>query len=126
MPLPRSFSSLAGALPYLEHRLAYIGGKWCAASSNDTFQVKNPTNGDSLGLVANIGAKETEEAIVQANDAFHKWKKTTSKVCVLYKCTLFVAMPGVEIYWTFSYVFVSNLIYNIFVCTVYTKYICSN
>lgn len=67
-------------LPFVEKHLAYIGGEWCKAADNATFEVQNPANGEVLGSVANVGKAEAQEAIVKANDAFHSWKKTTVKV----------------------------------------------
>ena len=80
MFLSRAMSSLAPTLPFLEQRLAYIGGKWCTASDNGTFGVTNPANGEQLGNVANVGRVEAQQAILKADEAFQKWKKTTAKV----------------------------------------------
>ena len=80
MSLSRALSNKASVLPYLEKRLAYIGGQWWKATDNATFDVKNPANGEYLGSVANVGEFEAQEAVLKANKAFHLWKKTTVKV----------------------------------------------
>ena len=79
MSLSRALSNKASMLPYLEKRLAYIGGQWCMAAGNATFDVKNPANGEYLGSVANVGESEAQEAVLKADKAFHLWKKTTVK-----------------------------------------------
>ena len=73
-------SNKAFVLPFLEKRLAYIGGQWCKASDNATFDVKNPANGECLGSVANVGKSEAQEAVLKASKAFQSWKRTTVKV----------------------------------------------
>jgi succinate-semialdehyde dehydrogenase/glutarate-semialdehyde dehydrogenase len=80
MSYSRALSNKAFVLPYLEKRLAYIGGQWCKAGDNATFDVKNPANGEILGSVANVGEAEAQDAVLKANKAFHTWKRTTVKV----------------------------------------------
>ena len=82
MSYSRALSNKAFVLPFLEKQLAYIGGQWCKASDNATFDVRNPANGEFLGSVANAGEAEAQEAVLKANKAFHNWKRTTVKVCM--------------------------------------------
>ena len=83
MSSSRTLSNTSFVLPFLEKRLAYIGGQWCKAGDNATFEVKNPANGEFLGSVANVGEPEAQDAVIKANKAFHQWKKTTVKVILL-------------------------------------------
>lgn len=69
-------------LPYLKNYKAYIGGKWKAASSNTTFPVFNPANGEKLADVSNSGQTDVREAVQEAAQAFHSWKQKTAKVFV--------------------------------------------
>ena len=78
--MSRGLSSKVPVLPFLEKQLAYVGGQWCKASDDTTFNVNNPANGDVLGSVANVGEVEAQKAVLEANKAFHIWKKTTVKV----------------------------------------------
>ena len=82
--MSRALSNKVSALPFLEKQLAYIGGQWCKASDNATFHVTNPANGDILGSVANAGETEAQKAVLEANKAFHTWKRTTVKVACKY------------------------------------------
>ena len=37
----------------------YVDGAWADAESGKTIPVKNPANGEVLGTIPNMGAKET-------------------------------------------------------------------
>ena len=54
-----------------------INGQWVAGSSR--FEVTDPSNGQHLTTVANLGAQEAEQAIVAANAAWPAWKSKTAK-----------------------------------------------
>ncbi len=56
---------------------AYINGEWVSGSK--TFDVVNPSTGDVIASVADLGAKETESAIKAAKDAFPAWAAKTAK-----------------------------------------------
>ena len=59
--------------------LAYIGGKWVESQSNKKFKVFNPSTGDLIASVPDMGAGDTKEAIEKAHDAFQSWSKKTAK-----------------------------------------------
>jgi len=42
--------------------------------------VTNPTTGEVIGCLADMGAEETEQAILAAYRAFYSWHNTTAKV----------------------------------------------
>ncbi|XP_028410791.1 uncharacterized protein LOC114533470 [Dendronephthya gigantea] len=95
MSYSRALSSKT--LPFLEKQLAYIGGEWCKAADNATFEVKNPANGEVLGSVANVGKAEAQEAVSKASNAYHTWKKTTVKErCLLMKKWYRLLMENIE------------------------------
>ena len=54
-----------------------INGQWVAGSSR--FEVTDPSNGQHLTTVANLGAQEAEQAIAAANAAWPAWKSKTAK-----------------------------------------------
>ena len=56
---------------------AYVNGEW--VSAGDTTEVTNPSNGEVLGHVPNLGKKETEEAIEAAHKALPEWSAMLAK-----------------------------------------------
>lgn len=52
---------------------SYIGGKWCAAASGETFAVADPASGECLGDVASLSAEESAGAVDTAQAAFAEW-----------------------------------------------------
>ncbi|WP_085026419.1 NAD-dependent succinate-semialdehyde dehydrogenase [Ensifer aridi] len=64
--------------PSLFTELCYIGGNWVGASNATTFPVDNPATGEVIGNVPNCGARDTEEAIAAADQAFKAWRKKTA------------------------------------------------
>ncbi|MDR5758478.1 NAD-dependent succinate-semialdehyde dehydrogenase [Caballeronia sp. LZ035] len=65
--------------PTLLRHAAYIDGEWQQADNNETFEVKNPATGESLGSVPKMGKTETCRAIEAANAAWPAWRKKTAK-----------------------------------------------
>lgn len=57
----------------------YINGEWRDADSGRTFSVDNPGTGKELGVVPDMGAQETREAIAAANAALPAWRGKTAK-----------------------------------------------
>ncbi|KAF1866909.1 hypothetical protein Lal_00018295 [Lupinus albus] len=55
-----------------------IGGKWSDAYDGKTIKVYNPATGESIADVAYMGARETNDAISSAYDAFSSWSKITA------------------------------------------------
>ncbi|GAB4836739.1 Succinate-semialdehyde dehydrogenase, mitochondrial [Ancistrocladus abbreviatus] len=55
-----------------------IGGKWIDAYDGKTIKVQNPATGDIIANVPCMGARETNDAIKYAYDAFSSWSKLTS------------------------------------------------
>ncbi len=58
---------------------AYINGKWLDAKDGQTFPVSNPANEALLGTVPNMGAAETKDAIIAAENALPAWRNHTAK-----------------------------------------------
>jgi succinate-semialdehyde dehydrogenase / glutarate-semialdehyde dehydrogenase len=58
---------------------AYIDGEWQQADNAATFDVLDPSNGESLGRVPMMGASETRRAIDAANAAWPAWRSKTAK-----------------------------------------------
>jgi len=58
---------------------AYIDGEWRHADDHATLEVRDPSNGESLGEVPRMGAAETRRAIEAANAAWPVWRATTAK-----------------------------------------------
>ncbi|HEX6102061.1 MAG TPA: aldehyde dehydrogenase family protein, partial [Alphaproteobacteria bacterium] len=57
----------------------YVDGAWADAESGKTIPVKNPANGEVLGTIPNMGAKETRRAIEAAERAWPAWRAKTGK-----------------------------------------------
>jgi succinate-semialdehyde dehydrogenase / glutarate-semialdehyde dehydrogenase len=56
---------------------ALINGEWVKGSTR--FEVLDPSNGNKLTDVANLGPAETEQAIAAANTAWPAWRNKTGK-----------------------------------------------
>ena len=56
---------------------ALINGQWVAGTSR--FDVNDPSNGQKLADVANLGPQDAEAAITAANAAWPAWRKKTGK-----------------------------------------------
>ncbi|GAB2276367.1 Succinate-semialdehyde dehydrogenase, mitochondrial [Dionaea muscipula] len=55
-----------------------IGGKWMDSHDGKTIKVHNPATGETIANVPCMGARETNEAILSAYDAFISWSKLTA------------------------------------------------
>ncbi|KAA1011366.1 NAD-dependent succinate-semialdehyde dehydrogenase [Paraburkholderia panacisoli] len=58
---------------------AYIDGQWRDAQDGATLDVNNPSTGEWLARVPNMGASEARAAIKAAHRAFPAWRATTAK-----------------------------------------------
>src|SRR3546814_19900084 len=58
---------------------AYIDGVWIDANNGRTFEVDNPSTGEVIARVANLGKLECELAINAASKAFTSWRARTGK-----------------------------------------------
>lgn len=58
---------------------AFINGKWCAAANGQSYSVTNPSTGDRVGDVPDMGAAETTRAIDAAAAAQPAWSALTAK-----------------------------------------------
>ena len=56
---------------------ALIDGEWIKGGAR--FDVHDPSNGNKLAEVANLGPKEAEAAIAAANAAWPAWRSKTAK-----------------------------------------------
>lgn len=58
---------------------AYINGEWCGAADGRSYPVTNPSTGDRVGDVPDLGAAETTRAIDAAERARPAWSALTAK-----------------------------------------------
>lgn len=58
---------------------AFINGEWCAAANGQSHTVTNPSTGDRVGDVPDMGAVETSRAIDAAAAAQPAWSGLTAK-----------------------------------------------
>ena len=65
--------------PKLLRELCFIDGRWIAADSGTTLDVKNPATAQKLGTIPNMGAAETRRAIAAAAAALPAWRARTAK-----------------------------------------------
>jgi succinate-semialdehyde dehydrogenase/glutarate-semialdehyde dehydrogenase len=64
--------------PSLWKERGFINGQWQAADSGKTDEIRNPANGESLGMVPHMGAAEARRAIDAAHAALPAWAKKTA------------------------------------------------
>jgi succinate-semialdehyde dehydrogenase / glutarate-semialdehyde dehydrogenase len=57
----------------------YVGGRWTAADSGETFAVDDPASGEVLARVPRMGVDETRRAIEGAADAYPKWRSLLAR-----------------------------------------------
>lgn len=65
--------------PSLLETRAWIDGAWIEADSGATFDVVNPSRGDVIAQVANLGRAETARAIAAAEPAQKAWAALSAK-----------------------------------------------
>ena len=65
--------------PTLLKTEALINGQWVKGGSASRFDVQDPSNGNKLADVANLGPKDAELAIAAANAAWPAWRSKTGK-----------------------------------------------
>lgn len=53
----------------------FIGGEWVRAKSGQTFESRNPANGDLLGILPRSDAQDAAAAVQAAAAAYEKWRK---------------------------------------------------
>ena len=58
---------------------AFINGVWCGANSNETFEVTNPSTGEVLARLPNLGTADARRAIDAASDAQRDWAGRVAK-----------------------------------------------
>lgn len=57
---------------------AFIDGNWSDADQGQTYSIYNPFDNSLIGVVPDMGASETTQAIKAADNAFPKWKSMTA------------------------------------------------
>ncbi len=57
----------------------YIGGKWVERGDGPGIAVTNPSTGETVGTVPDLGVDETREAIEAAQAAYPAWRAKTAK-----------------------------------------------
>jgi succinate-semialdehyde dehydrogenase/glutarate-semialdehyde dehydrogenase len=65
--------------PKLLREICYIDGAWTAADSGGTIPVHNPATDAQIGVIPNMGTKETRRAIEAAARALPAWAARTAK-----------------------------------------------
>ena len=65
--------------PALFRQQCYVGGDWVDADSGETFDVIDPANGQTIGVVPSFGTAETRRAVEAANAAYPAWRALTGK-----------------------------------------------
>jgi len=80
MSVPQSYSLSQPTLDFLARRHGhFIGGRWVASASGETFRIHDPASGAEIGEVAAGGATEIDAAVAAARAAFEgPWAKFTS------------------------------------------------
>jgi len=58
---------------------AYVNGRWVDADSGATLEVRNPADGQILGMVPALGASETRRAVAAAEAAWPAWRSRTAR-----------------------------------------------
>jgi succinate-semialdehyde dehydrogenase/glutarate-semialdehyde dehydrogenase len=64
--------------PALWKEQGFINGRWSAAASGKTVEVRNPATAEVLGTVPDMGAADARTAIDAAHAAFPAWAKRTA------------------------------------------------
>ncbi|MEJ8474405.1 NAD-dependent succinate-semialdehyde dehydrogenase [Roseibium algae] len=61
--------------PALLRSFSYLGGRWTAGASAETFTVYNPADANHLGDVASLSSADSALAVDAAQEAFGVWSK---------------------------------------------------
>lgn len=64
---------------FLFKQQCHIAGNWVNADSDETIDVVNPANGETLGSVPKLSKNEVKHAVQVAADALPQWKAKTGK-----------------------------------------------
>ena len=67
------------SLAHVIKEQAFIGGEWRGADDGGVFDVLNPSTGEKIASVPNMGAVETAAAIDAAASAYEEWRGRTGK-----------------------------------------------
>lgn len=65
--------------PSLLKCAGFINGQWVQTKTEKAFEVFNPSTGDVVASVADLGVQETQLAIDAAQAAFEKWREVPAK-----------------------------------------------
>jgi succinate-semialdehyde dehydrogenase/glutarate-semialdehyde dehydrogenase len=65
--------------PSLLKSLSLIDGKWVAAASGKTFEVRNPADGSLISTLPDMGADDVRAAVDAAYRALTAWQSKTAK-----------------------------------------------
>ena len=65
--------------PSLFRQAAWLGGQWVGADSGATFNVRNPSSGETIAQVPMMGRAETDRAIAAAASAQKEWRVLAAK-----------------------------------------------
>jgi succinate-semialdehyde dehydrogenase/glutarate-semialdehyde dehydrogenase len=57
----------------------FMNGEWVDGSSNETFDVVDPASLEKLAVLPDMGAEDTDKAILAAHTAFGTFKKTSAR-----------------------------------------------
>ena len=52
----------------------HIGGEWMEAASGETFEDRNPANGELIATYARSGKEDVDRAVEAARGAFERWR----------------------------------------------------
>ncbi|MBI5301460.1 MAG: aldehyde dehydrogenase family protein [Chloroflexi bacterium] len=53
----------------------FINGKWVPSHRGNTFESRNPANGELIGVLQKSDARDVNDAVDAASTAFEKWRK---------------------------------------------------
>ena len=65
--------------PGIFHEQCYINGQWKSANNGQTIDVTNPATGAVIARVPHMGAAETAEALVAAEQAQKSWRNALAR-----------------------------------------------
>jgi malonate-semialdehyde dehydrogenase (acetylating)/methylmalonate-semialdehyde dehydrogenase len=62
----------------------YVGGEWIESSATDLLEITNPATGEPLGQVPLSTARDVDQAVAAAQEAFLSWRAVPSPVRARY------------------------------------------